>query len=198
MNPQFIISGALLIGLSYLLGCINFAYYYSTIIKKADIRTLGSSNPGALNTLMVFGKASFAIVLCGDFAKGSLAVFLAMTFSQSQPVILLSATAVVLGHIYPWQLEFRGGKGIAALLGGFSLYNPVWLLTVCVLYFVFFPIVKKFSIAGLIALACLPVFALTNKGTPLELAYLIAIISLIIFRHQTNIQEYLEVRYHKK
>lgn len=187
-----------LIGLSYLLGCLNGGYYYGKLFKKIDIRTQGSTNPGALNTLRVFGPFAFVAVFAVDFIKGLVAVGIAKYFNMPQVVLLSCLGCAVLGHIYPIQLRFKGGKGVATILGAIAMYQPKLIGVVIVLFVLNFPLVRKFSISGIVALTLLlPVDWLLQEDV-IELSYLTLVIALILYRHKTNIKAYLESRFHNK
>ncbi|MGB8408431.1 MAG: glycerol-3-phosphate acyltransferase, partial [Gallionella sp.] len=100
---------------AYLLGSISFALITSKLFNLPDPRTYGSGNPGATNVLRSGKKAAAALTLIGDAAKGWLAVFLAIRYSQpGEQYLMLPAAvaiAVFVGHLYPVFLRFKGGKG---------------------------------------------------------------------------------------
>ncbi len=198
MNYDNYLFSMALIGLAYLLGCFNGGYYYGKLFKKIDIRTQGSTNPGALNTLRVFGKFAFIVVFAIDFTKGLIAVGIARYFNMPQVVVLSCLGCVVLGHIYPIQLGFKGGKGVAAILGGIAMYQPKLIAVIAIIFVLNFPLIKKFSISGILALALLiPVDWLMREDV-IELSYFTLIIALILYRHKTNIKTYLESRFQSK
>ena len=183
---------------AYLLGCINGGYYYGKIVKKIDIRMLGSHNPGALNSLRVFGPVAFIGVFLVDFAKGLGATALALYLDLPEAAIMITMAGAITGHMFPIQMQFKGGKGIATFLGCLTIYDYRLLLAVVVLFLINFPLVRKFSITGLVALAFLPLVALIINGNFTELIFLVTIISLIIYRHRTNIKEYIAIRFKSK
>jgi glycerol-3-phosphate acyltransferase PlsY len=108
----------LAIGLSYAIGCVSTGYYVVRLWTGADIRKFGSGATGARNVSRLLGRSGFVITFLGDFAKGLVAVWLASMLTKQHWVITASLLAVVIGHIWPAQLGFRGGKGIATALGG--------------------------------------------------------------------------------
>lgn len=180
---------------AYILGCLNGGYYYGKIVRKTDIRLLGSHNPGALNTLKVFGAGPFIGVFLIDFSKGSVATALAFYLDLHELAILGAMTGVVIGHIYPIQMRFKGGKGVAAFLGSLAVYDPGLLGVTVLLFLASFPVVRKFSITGLVALATLPLVAMILHGDGIELIFLVTLITLIIYRHTENIQDYVSTRF---
>ena len=102
---------------AYLLGSIPSAYIAGRIAKGVDIRTVGSRNVGAWNTIQQVGVGAGIGVLVADTLKGALAVLLATWIGESSWVPLFAAVGVVVGHNWPVFLWFRGGKGVAPALG---------------------------------------------------------------------------------
>ena len=108
---------ALVILLAYLLGSSNLSFYISKL-KKIDIRQKGSQNLGASNAMLVFGWKHGIMVGIHDIGKSALAVILANTLVPELPYIgAIAGVASVLGHIFPFYLKFKGGKGFASFIG---------------------------------------------------------------------------------
>jgi len=107
--------------LAYGLGCFNAAYYLLRWHDGRDIRRLGSGNAGARNLGRVLGRGAFALVFVLDAAKGLVAVAAAMALAP--PTVPVCAVAVTLGHIFPAQLEWRGGKGVATAIGATAMLD---------------------------------------------------------------------------
>lgn len=105
----------------YLFGLIQSGYFYGKV-HKIDIRNYGSGNSGTTNALRVMGAKAGAVVFFGDFLKSLLPCLLIRVLFRSQPemiylLILYMGFGVILGHNYPFYLNFKGGKGIAATAG---------------------------------------------------------------------------------
>ena len=101
----------------YLLGSSSMSYYISQF-KKVEIRDKGSKNLGASNTMMVLGWKYGLLVGIHDIGKSILAVVLAKHFFPDLELVgFLAGVASVLGHIYPFYLKFKGGKGFASYFG---------------------------------------------------------------------------------
>ena len=101
----------LAIGLGYLLGCSNMAYWLSRI-KNVDIRKNGSGNLGASNATVLLGWGAGVIVALHDIGKAVLAVILTkLLFPEAEYAAAAAGVACVLGHIFPFYLKFKGGKG---------------------------------------------------------------------------------------
>ena len=116
---------ALAVLASYLLGGFCAAYYVVRIACSADIRALGSGTAGARNAGRVLGASGFLLTLLLDAAKGALAVLVTARLAPGVWPATLALIAVVAGHIWPAQLGFRGGKGLATLLGGLIAWVPL-------------------------------------------------------------------------
>ncbi|MGH7728806.1 MAG: glycerol-3-phosphate 1-O-acyltransferase PlsY, partial [Vulcanimicrobiaceae bacterium] len=124
--------------LGFVLGSIPFGVIASRLFYGRDLRSAGSGNIGAANALRTHGLAFGVLVLVLDALKGAAAVLLARALLGGEPAAAVAAAAAVLGHCYtPW-LRFRGGKGVATLLGALAALTPlaglvfalVWLLAV--------------------------------------------------------------------
>lgn len=111
----------LLVG--YLMGAINPAYLIARL-KGFDIRKRGSGNAGASNALILFGKTRGALCAAVDISKGYLSVFVMTRLMSDLPLAFpITATACILGHIFPFYMNFRGGKGLACLCGIVLCYD---------------------------------------------------------------------------
>lgn len=125
MQDYFIV-----IVLGYLLGNFQTSYILGKIIKKVDIRTLGRGNAGASNTVESFGWKFGIVVAFLDAFKGLLAVLLVRYFfdvtldAQGAPLLYFVGYTAILGHIFPFFMNFKGGKGTATLVGFMMGLNP--------------------------------------------------------------------------
>lgn len=181
-----------LIALSYLLGSISAAIIVCKIMGLPDPRTEGSGNPGATNVLRVGGKKAAAITLFGDMLKGLLPVLIAKYgFAVSELTLGLVGFAAFIGHLYPAFFGFKGGKGVATMLGvlfGFSWWVGLatagtWLLIAKVF--------KVSSLSALIATALAPIYVLLIMGSYDIATFTIAMTVLLFWRHKSNIQNLL-------
>ena len=118
----------------YLLGCSNMALYLS-VIKKVDIRAGGSGNLGASNAVILMGWGAGVLTAVHDIGKAILAVILARVFLPDlEHIGAVAGVSCVLGHIYPFYLKFKGGKGFASYLGMTIALN--WKIAIAVLVLV--------------------------------------------------------------
>ena len=115
---------------AYLLGSIPTAYIFGKLLKGIDVREHGSGNVGATNTLRAVGKLPALLVFLIDFAKGLVAVKVIPLFWEGHPpyFYVFLGIAAVAGHIWPVFLKFRGGKGVATLVG--MMFGVNWMLGV--------------------------------------------------------------------
>jgi len=129
---------------AYLLGSIPSAYIVGRLIKKTDIREVGSKNMGAMNTFYSVGFKSGLLVLTLDICKGVFGVLVARWLGVTELVQFICGAVVMIGHNFPVFLKFKGGKGGASLIGvliafmpwGVPIYLGVFLL---LMYLIKFP-----------------------------------------------------------
>jgi len=183
----------LIIG-AYLIGSISFAVVVSKLYGLDDPRTYGSGNPGATNVLRSGNKGAAIWTLIGDAFKGWLAVFLVDHFqqqlglgSQADQAISLVAVAVFVGHLWPVFFKFEGGKGVATALGVLLALN-VWLgLATLATWLVVVYAFRYSSLAALIASVFAPFYYGLLFGTEPQLAAVLVMSGLLIWRHSKNI-----------
>jgi glycerol-3-phosphate acyltransferase PlsY len=178
--------GILAIAIGYVLGSIPFAFLL-TRSRGVDLRTSGSRNVGAANVLRTAGVAVAVTVLLLDVAKGAAAVLIARAMSADVIIATAAGIAAIGGHIYPPWLGFRGGKGVAAAAGVFSVLAPI-ATAVAVAVFVATVFVTRFISAGSIAGAiALPVAAAAgNVASPVVVGAIASAI-LVVHRHRDNL-----------
>jgi glycerol-3-phosphate acyltransferase PlsY len=174
---------------AYILGCFATGYYLVRAIKGVDIRTEGSGSVGARNVSRVLGKAGFILTTLGDFFKGALAIWAARRFFHDDRLVIVALLAVVAGHIWPIQLRFHGGKGVATSLGALLVYD--WRLAI--VYMMVFAcgllIVRKTILPGLFAFACVPAAAFWLHHDGFELTALVLLVVMVLFAHRANLIE---------
>lgn len=197
---------------SYLIGNINFALIISTFHRK-DVRKMGSGNPGTMNMLRNFGAKLGVLTLLLDVLKGAIPVFFAGLIavkSGYEPVYCdiikyLAGLFVILGHIYPVFLRFKGGKGVASTLGVFLVVN--WQLTLIafvlsLIYILLFEYGSVGNLAMITIMCCVEGYKYNQAYQPnLELFILCFIILLICFltwfAHRGNLYRLMMGKEHK-
>jgi len=180
------VNGLLMLGIAYLAGCGNAGYYLVRWRTGDDIRDVGSGSTGARNAARVLGAPGFLIALLADMTKAAVIVALAGHLGCSMRERLAVALAVVTGHIWPVQLGFRGGKGIAPSLGALLIIDPVILGGQGLLFALLFLGFRRWIEAAMLACLAGPFLAL-GLGRPTEtcvgLAFLTA---LVLAAHRSN------------
>ena len=176
---------------AYLIGSISFAVVMSRAFGLSDPRTYGSKNPGATNVLRSGSKKAAIATLIGDCAKGWLAVWLAIHFSErfdfGDGTVALVAIAVFLGHLWPVFFRFVGGKGVATALGVLLGLNP-WLgLATLVTWLVVAYAFRYSSLAALVAAVFAPFYYGLLFGADEKLFAVIVMSALLLWRHSGNI-----------
>lgn len=186
---------ALLI-LAYLLGALPFSIIAGRLIKGIDIREHGSGNAGATNTFRVLGKKAGIPVLLLDVLKGYAAVSLAHYSefgSNTEMFINLSLAygiAAVIGHVFPVYVGFRGGKGVATLLGlMIGVFPQAALLSIGVFVLTLF-LSKYVSLSSILAGIVFPVgvYFLSKVLIPTMVIFSLFVPVLLLATHQRNIE----------
>ena len=144
--------------IGYLLGCSNMALYISRL-KETDLRKTGSKNLGTGNTYLTFGLGWSVLVFVHDAGKSALAIHICQCFFPGVAALgYVIGSAAVLGHIFPFYLRFRGGKGFAAYLGMILMLNwrvgIIAILSVAVIAL----ITDYFVIASTVTLIVYPIY----------------------------------------
>lgn len=102
---------------SYIIGCFCFAYYTVKYKTGKDIRKLYSGTVGAKNVNRILGFKYAFLVFLLDILKALLAIYITHIYFDLEYFYILSVTSIILGHIFPIQLKFKGGKGISVFIG---------------------------------------------------------------------------------
>ena len=144
--------------IGYLFGLFQTAYIYGKA-HGIDIRSHGSGNAGTTNTLRVLGTKAGLIVFAGDVLKCILAVVLVRFLygrthaDQIYLYMLYAGTGAILGHNFPFYLNFKGGKGIAATAGLILSFHPVFIPMGVILFFGVFFTTHYVSLGSLLVYA---------------------------------------------
>ncbi len=180
---------ALILVCSYLLGSIPFGVIVTRIAGADDPRSIGSGNIGATNVLRTGRKGLAAITLLLDGAKGAAAVLASESVSPGSGA--LAAVAAFFGHIFPVWLRFKGGKGVATLLGiTLALHWPTGLVALAA-WLLGMLISRRSSIGGMSAAATTPVASAYFFRVDLTLMFL-ALALIVLWRHRANIERLIE------
>lgn len=172
---------------AYVLGCFATGYYLVRSLRGQDIRSLESGNIGARNVGRILGRSGFAITVLGDVAKGVLAVWAAQRFFPDPRLASVALLAVVAGHIWPAQLRFHGGKGVATSIGALAIYDVRLLILYAVVFGCGYLLAHRTVLPGLFAFLCLPGTDYWLHGNGLRVLTLTLLAVLILFAHRKNL-----------
>jgi acyl phosphate:glycerol-3-phosphate acyltransferase len=185
--------------LAYLLGSIPSSVWYGQAFFGVDIRNYGSGNAGATNTFRVLGKRAGTVVMLVDVLKGYTAALLATLLHQLGLLVpdnvlmfqLLFGLTAVAGHLYPVFAQFRGGKGVASLLGMVLATHPE-VAGVCIGIFLLVVVASQYvSLGSMLAALAFPVLLLLRvfgqKESPLLIVFGFLVFFLVMLTHKKNI-----------
>ena len=175
-----------LILFSYICGSIPFGLIISYFFKTNDPRNIGSKNIGATNVLRTGGVKLGLMTLILDILKGFIAIKITLILNVN--LIGLSIIFVVIGHIFPIWLKFKGGKGVATFIGVLLGYNFELFLLFCITWLVCALIFKYSSLSAIIALV---INTLSTIAIDSNYVYFVIISFLILIKHSSNIQRLL-------
>lgn len=173
--------------LGYLLGCSHMAYYISKL-KKLDVRSSGSGNMGASNVTVLFGWRAGVITAIHDILKAALAVWLAnLLFPEAPYAGAAAGIAGVFGHVFPFYLKFKGGKGLASYFGVTLALNWKLAAMVVVLVVLATLITDFISVGALSTIVFVPVYMGITTHNPMLVAILLVGTAVMFYKHWENI-----------
>jgi len=172
------------LALGYLLGSIPFGLLMTRLAGKGDVREIGSGNIGATNVLRTGSKWLAALTVIFDCLKATAAILIAQRLFGEE-IGAFAAAGAFVGHLYPVWLGFRGGKGVATLLGiliallwpAALVYAAVWLFLLLTL--------RISSLAGITAAITAPIVALALHSSYVPM--LLGFAMLVLWKHRENI-----------
>ncbi len=189
--PNYTLTGRELVWMvaSYLVGCFTAGYYWTRWRAGQDIRQFGSGNVGARNVGRVLGAGGFTVTFLLDLAKGALAVAAALWLGLRPEAVVASMVAVVVGHNWPMQLRFHGGKGIAVSLGALLAYDPFIVLCLVAIFVPIIAVLRNFTLSGMTAFALGPLAVFLCGLDKVEVAAMSFLAILVLIAHRKNIRE---------
>ncbi|MGN7161526.1 glycerol-3-phosphate 1-O-acyltransferase PlsY [Sphingomonas sp. SAFR-052] len=179
-------AAALLIG--YLLGSIPWGILLTRIAGAGDLRTIGSGNIGATNVLRTGRKGLAAATLLLDLFKGAAAVWIVAALFPGEE--LIAGAAAFIGHCYPLWLRFRGGKGVATMMGVVVALSPFAGLVYAVVWLGLLAGLRISSVAGMSAAVAAPLAAAWAGRFDLVLLFL-GLALIVLWKHRENIERLL-------
>lgn len=187
---------------AYILGSVPTSVWFGKIFYNIDLREYGSGNAGATNALRVFGNKAGALILVLDALKGFAAVYLSRFFgeasftTENNYVIyqLILGSVALLGHVFPIFAGFRGGKGIATLVGIVIALFPQAVLICLVVFLVAFLPTRYVSLGSMAAAITFPiaVILILQSNLTAEIVFSIAVAVFVPLTHHKNIKRLLK------
>lgn len=177
---------------SYLIGTFLTAWWVGKW-KKTDLSKIRSGNLGARNAGAVLGKGAFVITFLGDALKGALIVLIGSYYNFSVEIIAIGGLFAILGHLFPFWLKFKGGKGIATFIGIGLVLSPMLFGIMAACFIIFIALSRSATLSMLLAFSIFGVLCLfTSSLWPLSIGILI-----ILIRHRFDIVDSWKKRWWK-
>ena len=173
------------LALGYLFGAMPFGLILTWLAGKGDVREIGSGNIGATNVLRTGSKALAAMTLILDCLKATAAVLLAR-YAFGEETGSFAAAGALVGHLYPVWLGFRGGKGVATLLGLLIPLLPTAAIVFAFVWLLVFRTIRISSVAGMAGAISAPVTAAV-LGDGALFPMLLGFALLVLWKHRENI-----------
>lgn len=173
--------------LGYLVGTVNPSYFFA-LKKGFDIRKKGSGNAGASNAFITMGKSIGVLCIFLDILKAYGIVELSTYLFSDEPyVFVVTASACILGHIFPFYMKFRGGKGLACIGGALLAYSPwVFLIALLVEAAIAFSI-DYICVVPISASVVLPILYGIIERDIIGMLFLMFVGAIIIWKHKENL-----------
>lgn len=172
------------LALGYLLGSIPFGLLLTQLGGKGDLRQIGSGNIGATNVLRTGSKWLAGLTLILDCLKATAAILVSRSLLGPETTTFAAAGAMI-GHLYPVWLKFRGGKGVATLLGVLIPLLPVAAIIYAAIWLIVLLTSRISSVAGMAAAISAPISALVLQSSLFLL--LLGFAALVLWKHRENI-----------
>lgn len=176
---------AILIG--YLVGCFNLAFIISKV-KKVDLQNTGSKNLGASNTFITVGKGLGVLVGACDIFKCTLVVLLIrLIFPEADFLPYIAGVACVMGHMFPFYLKFKGGKGFASFLGMSLGIHWKYFIVIGICIIVITLVTKYIVLATMATVISYPIYLFYDTRNWIIFAMITVLSLIIIFKHYKNL-----------
>ena len=171
----------------YVIGCFNLAYIISKV-KKIDLRNMGSKNLGASNTFISIGKGLGVLVGACDIFKCTLVVVLIrLIFPEMDFLPYIAGVACVMGHMFPFYLKFKGGKGFASFLGMSLGIHWKYFIIIGICIIVITLVTKYIVLATMATVISYPIYLFFDTKNWIIVAMIAVLSGIIIFKHYKNL-----------
>lgn len=179
--------------ISYLIGSISGSYILGNFLLKKDVRKYGSGNAGTTNAMRVFGKKIGLLTFIIDFLKGAILIYLLkFVFHINDNMLYICSFALIIGHDYPFYMNFKGGKGVATTIGTLAVLG-FGLDLISVLAWILIAITTKVvSIASICYFIIVSILFISIKDLSIIQTTMLILISILgIYRHKENVKRIL-------
>lgn len=175
--------------IGYLLGSFPAGYLIAKYRKGVDIREVGVRNMGGANVIREVGKWAGVLTLVLDMGKGALSIYIAQLLGVPLPWVLAAGFAAMLGHNYPVFIGFRGGKGIATVMGIFFVLSPLAMVSTTAIIGIGLLFTRSFFIAVEIALPFFLLLVWYMEGIGSIFLCAVAIVAFQLYRNRSRLKE---------
>ncbi|MGR3764031.1 glycerol-3-phosphate acyltransferase [Rossellomorea sp. NS-SX7] len=171
---------------SYIAGSVTGAYYIVKLFTGQDIRELGSGNAGATNAGRILGKKGFLLTLSVDAVKVFVTLMMIQKwFGGSDIALVISSVFLCIGHLFPVQLGFHGGKGVVVYLASALFLSPIAIGAAAVVMGLSFGLLRRYKAAGFLSMASIPITVFLIEDSfiiPCGLLFLFVIVVMSHFK----------------
>jgi acyl phosphate:glycerol-3-phosphate acyltransferase len=181
----------------YALGCIPTGYCLVRLRTGEDIRSIGSGSTGSTNVGRVLGRAGYAATLVGDISKAAIATWTAVHFGVASWGLAAVMIAILAGHIWPIQLGFQGGKGLAPGIGILAILDYRAVLIAGGIAATG-PLVGKGKATLIFAAMATPLIVALLHHSKAEIAGQTVLVFLVLIAHRDNIRAFFSERRNRK
>ena len=171
---------------SYIIGTFMTAYFVGKW-NGINLQQVNSQNLGARNAGRELGKLAFVVTVIGDGGKGIVVVLLGRYLDFSEFTLTVGILFVVLGHLYPFWLKFKGGKGIATGIGALLAFSPLLLVALIAGFIGSLPFTKSLTISMVVGFFTYSLYIVATGK--FELLLLVVMLMLLTFKHRENLKE---------
>jgi glycerol-3-phosphate acyltransferase PlsY len=191
---MFLLTQSGIVLASYVLGCISVGYYLVRWQTGQDLREMGSGATGGRNTGRVLGKSGAIATGLGDILKGVIATGAARWLALDPWALALVMIAVLAGHVWPFQLGFKGGKGLSAAFGAVLAFDYRVALLTALLAITLLFISRRSEFLFLMGIASSPIIAIALGHRWEVVAGMVILVLIILYAHRENIRKSLRSR----
>lgn len=182
------INRIILLVIGYVCGLIQNGRYISKFLG-VDITSKGSGNVGATNVLRVMGTKTGLIVFVLDMLKGFIPCLAARLIFKEDIFVLYMGFGVLLGHCFPIQFGFKGGKGISSAIGFIFVFDYRVALCMIAIFLICVVISRYISLGSVVAAIAFPVLTFfINRQSTEGMILIIIMVCMVLFRHSSNVK----------